>query len=117
MAKGSDNDFPSVLVTEQASKPTAPASGKQRLYMKTDHKLYHEDDGGTETEVGGGSSGHTIQDEGTPLTARTNLNFVGSGVAATDDSGNDATVVTISGSGGTPATNAAALVTAYNLFR
>lgn len=42
------------------------------------------------------AAGHTIQDEGTPLTPRANLNFVGSGVAVTDDSGNDATVVTIS---------------------
>jgi hypothetical protein len=44
--------------------------------------------------------GHTIQDEGTPLTARTNLNFVGAGVEATDDAGNDATIVTINGGGG-----------------
>lgn len=44
-----------------------------------------------------GTGGHTIEDEGTPLTARTNLNFVGAGVAVTDDSGNDATVVTIGG--------------------
>lgn len=54
MAKASNNDYPSILVTEQAAKPTAPATGKQRLYMKTDHKLYHEDSGGTETEVGAG---------------------------------------------------------------
>jgi len=47
-----------------------------------------------EAGVGGG---HTIQDEGTPLTSRTNLNFVGSGVAATDDAGNNATVITING--------------------
>lgn len=46
-----------------------------------------------------GSGGHTIQDEGTPLTSRSNLNFVGSGVTVTDDSGNDATVVTISSGG------------------
>lgn len=46
-----------------------------------------------ETPSTGG--GHTIQDEGTPLTQRTNLNFVGAGVTTTDDAGNDATVVTI----------------------
>ncbi len=46
---------------------------------------------------GGGTNGHTIQDEGTPLTQRANLNFVGAGVAVTDDAGNDASVVTISG--------------------
>lgn len=48
----------------------------------------------------GGGGGHTIQDEGTPLTQRTNLNFVGAGVTVTDDSGNDATVITIPGGSG-----------------
>jgi hypothetical protein len=48
----------------------------------------------------GSGSGHTIQDEGTPLTTRTNLNFVGSSVAVTDDAGNNATKVTISAGGG-----------------
>lgn len=42
----------------------------------------------------------TVQDEGTPLTARPNLNFVGDGVTVTDDAGNTATVVTIPGGGG-----------------
>jgi hypothetical protein len=47
-------------------------------------------------------SKHIIQDEGTPRTARTNLNFTGSGVTVTDDAGNDATVVHITeGSGAT----------------
>lgn len=40
-------------------------------------------------------AGHVIEDEGTPLTARTKLNFVGAGVTVTDDAGNDATVITI----------------------
>lgn len=44
------------------------------------------------------TAGHTIADEGTPLTARATLNFVGDGVAVTDDAGNNRTVVTISGS-------------------
>lgn len=47
-----------------------------------------------------GGGGHTIQDEGTPLTQRTNLNFVGAGVTVTDDAGNGATVVTIPSGGG-----------------
>lgn len=46
------------------------------------------------------AAGHTIQDEGTPLTTRTNLNFVGAGVTATDDSGNNATKITIPGGSG-----------------
>jgi hypothetical protein len=39
----------------------------------------------------GGSGGHTIKEEGTPLTARTGLNFVGAAATATDDAGNDET--------------------------
>lgn len=52
------------------------------------------------TGGGGAGGGHTIQDEGTPLAQRTNLNFVGDGVTVTDDAGNNATVVTIPGGGG-----------------
>lgn len=50
------------------------------------------------SSVAGGSA-HTIQDEGTPLTQRANLNFVGAAVAVTDDAPNDATKVTISATG------------------
>jgi len=45
----------------------------------------------------GGGSGHTIEDEGVPLAARTGLNFIGAGVTATDNAGTDATDVTIPG--------------------
>lgn len=45
------------------------------------------------TATGGGGSGHTIEDEGTPLTARTSLNFVGVNVSVADSGGK--TVVTI----------------------
>jgi hypothetical protein len=52
------------------------------------------------------SSGHTIQEEGSGLTARANLNFVGAGVTATDDSGNNATKVTVTPTGASlPFTN------------
>jgi len=47
--------------------------------------------------IGPGGIGHVIQDDGTPMTQRANLNFVGATV--TDDAGNDATVVTITGGG------------------
>jgi len=46
------------------------------------------------------ASGHTIQDEGTPLTNRSNLNFSGAGVSVVDDSGNDSTIVNITATGG-----------------
>ncbi len=44
--------------------------------------------------------GHTIQDEGVDLAARTHLNFIGAGVTATDNAGTDATDITIPGGGG-----------------
>ena len=45
------------------------------------------------------TGGHTIQDEGTPLTPRGNLNFVGAGVVASDGI-EDTTTVTVAGGGG-----------------
>jgi subtilisin-like proprotein convertase family protein len=42
-------------------------------------------------------TGHIVRDEGTALTQRESLNFVGPSVVATDDSANDRTVVTVDG--------------------
>jgi hypothetical protein len=50
--------------------------------------------------ISGSGSGHTIKDEGSALPQRANINFVGAGVAATDDAANDATKITVSGGGG-----------------
>ena len=61
------------------------------------------------SEAGGGSSaGHTIQDEGSSLTARTNLNFTGAGVTVSDDAANDQTDVTIPGGNTDPASETTA---------
>lgn len=50
----------------------------------------------------------SVADEGTVLTARSKLNFVGAGVTATDDSANNQTVVTVpGGSGGVVASDPA----------
>ena len=49
----------------------------------------------TETIAQGG---HVVKDEGSALTQRANLNFIGAGVTATDNAGTNATDVTISGS-------------------
>lgn len=69
-----------------------------RLGLGAALKVLRVNIGGTGLEFGdAGSSGHTIQDEGVSQTARTKLNFVGSAVAVTDDSGNDTTIVTITG--------------------
>lgn len=55
------------------------------------------DDGDNEITISatGGGGSHLIEDEGSPLTARTSLNFVGAGVAVTDDAGNDRSIITI----------------------
>ncbi len=50
-----------------------------------------------ECSDGGAGSGHIIKDEGGALTTRAGLNFVGAGVACTDDAGNNETDCTISG--------------------
>lgn len=55
------------------------------------------DAGATTLHTHSGGAGHTIEDEGTGLTTRTKLNFVGVGVTVTDDAGDDASVVTIPG--------------------
>jgi len=49
---------------------------------------------------GPAGTGPAIADEGSPLTTRPTLNFVGAGVTATDDAANSRTVVTIAGGGG-----------------
>lgn len=43
--------------------------------------------------------GHIIQNDGTSAPQRTNLNFTGSGVSISDESGDDATKITITGGG------------------
>lgn len=47
-----------------------------------------------------GGSAHIIQDEGSSLTARAKLNFIGTGVTATDNAATGATDVTITSGGG-----------------
>ena len=48
--------------------------------------------------IGGGASGHTIQDDSVNLPNRKNLNFIG-GVEVVDDPGDDSTTVNITGTG------------------
>ncbi len=51
----------------------------------------------TKVNAVGGSGGHIIEDEGTPLSTQPDLNFKGAGVTLADDSENTATVITIPG--------------------
>ncbi len=55
-------------------------------------------DSGVTAKLNAGG-GHAIQDEGSPLVARSNLNFIGAGVVASDGI-EDTTNVTIAGGGG-----------------
>jgi hypothetical protein len=51
VTKASDNAFPSVLITE-GTEPSAPAAGKQRLYIdSTTHKLKRTDSSGTDVTI------------------------------------------------------------------
>lgn len=51
MAKASDNAFPSILITE-GTEPSAPAAGKQRLYIdSTTHKLKRTDSSGVDVTI------------------------------------------------------------------
>lgn len=90
------NTYTDTLYVSEQAAPSTPASGKAVIYAKTDGKVYSKDDAGTEYDLtaGSGGSGYTtVQEEGSSLTARSTINFVGAGVTATDDGSK--TVVTI----------------------
>jgi hypothetical protein len=70
------------VVSEECASVEQPDPGQ--LWPRGGDRRGHEE-----------GAGHIIQDEGTSQTARSKLNFVGAGVTVTDDSGDDATVVTI----------------------
>jgi hypothetical protein len=84
-----------INVGSHAGDPGSPANG-DLWYDSVANELTARINGST-VALGAGGGGHVIEDEGTPLTARSSLNFVGSGVTCTDDSGNDETDCTISG--------------------
>lgn len=76
MTKASDNDYPSILVTEQGSAPTSPAASHQRLYIRTsDHTLVTVNSSGTVTPVGGGSSGALVFLEAHTASSSATLDF------------------------------------------
>jgi len=55
--------------------------------------------GTTWTSAAASSSGHTIAEEGSDLTARATLNFIGGGITAADNAGSSRTDVTVTRSG------------------
>jgi hypothetical protein len=70
------------------------------VWQGTDVAVAHGGTGASDastarSNLGITDSGHTIQEEGSDLTARSNLNFVGAAVTATDNPFGDTTTVTI----------------------
>jgi hypothetical protein len=57
VVKASDNAFPSILITE-GTEPSAPAAGKQRLYIdSTTHKLKRTDSSGVDVTIEASATG------------------------------------------------------------
>ena len=83
-----------------SAAPANPASGTGRVFFNTaTGKLECKDSAGANC-MAAGSGYQTIQDEGTALTARTTLNFIGAGVSCADNAGSSRTDCTIAGGGG-----------------
>ena len=77
---------PKICISSEYALPAADGSAGQILCT---------DGSGTIAFAAAASSGHTIAEEGSVLASRTCLNFVGSAVTATDNSGTNATDVTV----------------------
>ena len=70
MTKASDNAFPSILITE-GTEPSAPAAGKQRLYIdSTTHLLKATNSSGTDRTIEGVAAGAITSSGLTMATAR-----------------------------------------------
>jgi len=70
MTKASDNAFPSILITE-GTEPSAPAAGKQRLYIdSTTHLLKATNSSGTDRTIEGVPAGAVTTSGLTMATAR-----------------------------------------------
>jgi microcystin-dependent protein len=78
-----------------ATGPGVPVGGSTGQVLAKKTATDYDTNWVTAAAGGGSSAGHTIQEEGVSLTARSKLNFVGSTVTAQDDPANDATLVTV----------------------
>lgn len=90
------NAFNPIAVSGQTSV-TADSSAEELTLVAGANVTITTDNTAKEiTIAASGSTGYgTIQEEGTPLTQRDTINFVGPNVTATDDAGNGVTTVTI----------------------
>lgn len=96
---GSGNKFSTIAVSGQSN--VVADTSTDTLTFAAGSNVTLTTNAGTDTVTiassgGGGGSKHVIQNNGTGLTARANLNFDGAHVVATDDSGNNQSDITLS---------------------
>ena len=96
---GSGNKFQTIAVAGQDN--VVADTSTDTLTLAAGSNVTITTTAGTDTVTiassgGGGGSKHVIQNSGTGLTARANLNFDGTHVIATDDSGNNQSDITLS---------------------
>ena len=95
---GSGNKFQTIAVSGQSN--VVADTSTDTLTFAAGSNVTLTTNAGTDTVTiassGGGGSKHVIQNNGTGLTERTNLNFDGTHVIATDDSGNNQSDITLS---------------------
>lgn len=92
------NESVQALRAKVASRTYSMAELSDTQSATPGQTMVKQADGSWQPATSGAGGGHTIEDEGTPLTQRDTLNFVGAGVTVTDAGGK--TVVTIPGGGG-----------------
>lgn len=77
-----------------SGSPTSYTGTVPMVFDTTNSRLYARM-GGSWVNITGSGGYATVQDEGTPVTQRATINFIGGAVSVADDSGNSRTNVTI----------------------
>lgn len=90
-----------VYVCDSTTRPESPKNGQ--VIWETDAGIYRYNAGTPSAPDwqpfagGGGGTTYAVQEEGSTVTSRTTLNFVGAGATVTDDSVNSKTQISIPG--------------------
>lgn len=83
-------------VGSNAGNPSSPANGDIFYESGTNELRARINGAWVSLGAGGGGGGYSvIQEEGSGLTARATMNFIGSGITAADDAGNTRTNITL----------------------
>lgn len=92
--------FYSSLRMKQIATPANPSAGENKLYFKSDDKLYKLTSAGTETEIGAGGGGTAACDASTVGSVCLREDFLGGGTTTGSPVGNGAFRNVAMGSGG-----------------